>query len=1069
MDLNSREDDVASFVYGGLADAAHTISATVLSTANPYAGGTRMHVDYFDTWSGDPLPAGTYEESNPLVIRSDYYDDWGVFAETAASGGSYMSDDFFSNDGTVWFPFTGDSVTFLGLAKGDADEVRISIDGVSQGTFNLYSGTPMTRALSFDGLGSGPHVMEVRHYKGEPNVDAFVAPGIPPFTGTPIYTGVVRYEEDDPALVYNGDADFRVRPGSWVLRKTWTTDSGGWHVYSGAAGDTVSLTFDGRWAGIGFIGRNGVSEAEVFVDGVSQGILDLDNGGAGELFHPFRDLITGTHTISVSVVSGYVLLDYIDVWDGEPTPDEMTNIRRGEDNSRLSYTTNINDYSNPGAIEGEYAGVPIFNFPANLWYSFVGDSFTFYYFSGRNGGSVNVYVDGQFVETVSQDYEFSAQPFGVSYEGFGDGPHVVRVESVSAIRADAFRAPADPLPYMPSVEWYDTTPNGGTGAFGTPAGAIMGMAAGDVNGDGATEIVLPSDTFAQDSSDFVNAIFIFRGDGADTGDGDPIIERIDIGAPGSIGRELIGSVALADLDGQPGAEIVVAGRQNMYAFHSDGATYWMTDTLPARDIRGTPVIGNLDLDPEPEIVVNLQETLAVFEHDGAIAWTVTLPDTVGMPLLADMDENGTLDIVAYDVAGTVYLYDYNYGSPTLEWSTTLSSTIDFIFGGPAIADVDGQQPGGDDGPEIAITSNGRLTVLDADGSVVWSTALDPGDGGGVSIADVDGDGEIELVTGTKYDDGTGVGRLYALNADGSILWGVPAYDSTSANSQSVLDLNGDGVYEIAWNGAQYGFTIFNGVDGSILYNEPLIESLTGTEYPIFADVDDDGYAEVVVPYNDGVAVVGMDGVWGVARSLWNQHSYHITNVNDDLSVPISELNSWEVHNTYRTQIDQAGPAPTYGVEITHTIGISNVTVLTDTFAIPEGAATGTGPDFLWGYRQDWYQPTLTSTVQVELLDLAPGESRAVSQGTAIVYTLASGTNRIDLPPLYVTAPHILAMDPDAATLIAGETAVFTATLTNPGADRRHLCTLSGAGPARGLGRGALLRAGAGRERRDRPA
>lgn len=71
-----------------------------------------------------------------------------------------------------------------------------------------------------------------------------------------------------------------------------------------------------------------------------------------------------------------------------------------------------------------------------------------------------------------------------------------------------------------------------------------------------------------------------------------------------------------------------------------------------------------------------------------------------------------------------------------------------------------------------------------------------------------------------HNDGTGVGRLYALDTDGSILWERPAYDDTSANSQSVLDVNGDGVYEIAWNGAQYGFTIFNGADGEILFRNP---------------------------------------------------------------------------------------------------------------------------------------------------------------------------------------------------------------------------------------------------------
>jgi uncharacterized membrane protein len=52
---------------------------------------------------------------------------------------------------------------------------------------------------------------------------------------------------------------------------------------------------------------------------------------------------------------------------------------------------------------------------------------------------------------------------------------------------------------------------------------------------------------------------------------------------------------------------------------------------------------------------------------------------------------------------------------------------------------------------------------------------------------------------------------------------------------------------------------------------------------------------------------------------------------------------------------------------------------------------------------------------------------------------------VTLPPLYVTAPHVVALDPGAATLVAGEVTVFTATLTNPGT-AADTYTLSSAGP-----------------------
>ena len=310
---------------------------------------------------------------------------------------------------------------------------------------------------------------------------------------------------------------------------------------------------------------------------------------------------------------------------------------------------------------------------------------------------------------------------------------------------------------------------------------------------------------------------------------------------------------------------------------------------------------------------------------------MTKDTRISAPILADITGDGLLDIVVSEGGDTsfptkpayTYLYDFNLGSPNLVWTYTVSTTLVGLFGSHAVADIDGQQPGGDDGPEIAVSYNGYLTVLDEDGSEVWTTPLDPGRPGGVSIADLDGDGEVEIVTGMKHEFETGrFGMLYALNADGSILWEAIAEDSTSANSSAVLDLNGDGIYEVAWNGLEGGFSIFDGLDGSVIFHEPAIFTRSGTDYPIIVDVDNDDSAEIVIATQvDGVVVLGFDGGWGDARSIWNQNTYHITNVNDDLSIPSSELNSWDSHNTFKTQTPDEFVLPIFGVNISHTVGL----------------------------------------------------------------------------------------------------------------------------------------------------
>jgi hypothetical protein len=97
-------------------------------------------------------------------------------------------------------------------------------------------------------------------------------------------------------------------------------------------------------------------------------------------------------------------------------------------------------------------------------------------------------------------------------------------------------------------------------------------------------------------------------------------------------------------------------------------------------------------------------------------------------------------------------------------------------------------------------------------------------------------------------------------------------------------------------------------------------SRTGTEYPVVADVDNDGSAEIVVvsnepingqqgPYPPPVQVIrDVDDRWIQARRIWNQHAYHVSNVREDGTIPQFEPPSWKDLNTFRTnaQIEGGG-------------------------------------------------------------------------------------------------------------------------------------------------------------------
>jgi hypothetical protein len=52
--------------------------------------------------------------------------------------------------------------------------------------------------------------------------------------------------------------------------------------------------------------------------------------------------------------------------------------------------------------------------------------------------------------------------------------------------------------------------------------------------------------------------------------------------------------------------------------------------------------------------------------------------------------------------------------------------------------------------------------------------------------------------------------------------------------------------------------------------------------------------------------------WMPSRAIWNQHAYHITNVNDDGTIPLHETPNFKTFNNYRQNVQGsvAGMTPT---------------------------------------------------------------------------------------------------------------------------------------------------------------
>jgi hypothetical protein len=453
----------------------------------------------------------------------------------------------------------------------------------------------------------------------------------------------------------------------------------------------------------------------------------------------------------------------------------------------------------------------------------------------------------------------------------------------------------------------------------------------------------------------------------------------------------------------------------------------MADYTPA------PALVNLDFKDMPEIVVG-NRVVSLTKTNGAFAIDKIYAATAGgvgvqdqnflvygpTVCVADLTPDAGLEIVAGPT-----LYKLPASPPAGCGTAAMPCPLDTVWNSQSLlnmqqkdgfcavadvlgpctskADCDAKPPGPanplDGKPEVILIANGHLVILDgATGALLRDDNLGGGDSGGApNVDDFDGDGYPEIATAlanfyavidlqapdttscpawptvlTEWDpppqtnpprmamdapctqdsDCTVAGTTCNEIAKRCVClhngWKrVSEDDSSRVTSSSVFDFNGDGAAEVVYGDECY-VRIYDGSTGLIYSALPSV-SRTAIENPVIADVDNDGNAEIVFVQNNSFEQCGEGGMgmnwaatdmlrngtgmiakdqlpagitvlgdptdtWVAARRVWNEHAYHVTNVLESGAIPLHEPESWKplndrIYNTYRSQPRTYGVAP----------------------------------------------------------------------------------------------------------------------------------------------------------------
>ena len=419
-----------------------------------------------------------------------------------------------------------------------------------------------------------------------------------------------------------------------------------------------------------------------------------------------------------------------------------------------------------------------------------------------------------------------------------------------------------------------------------PIVATAPLAIGDLDGDGQQEVI-----FSQNYS-----VYAWHANGTALNQW-----------PISAGNKVYQTPTIADVDADGKDEVFVSAANNVYGFHGNGSYISGWPVAVGAGVVYPSAITDINRDGYLDIAVATASQdcagdsckLYAFSRNGSVlaGWPKSIDIyAYSPPAVGDLNNDGSPEIVVAGpdwknakanggVIHSIYVFASN-GQILWKWNTTFST--ESLSSYPVIGDVDA-----DGEREIVITamnvpdyfgdSYGQIYIFNYQGEIERTFTASLADYRPLSLAQLDSDDELEIITAPAPATINGHAPLEIWNSDGTLYRAfsvlLPQADAVFQSSVAVGDLDNFGSQDLIVMTDNYVMAI-NGESGNFLEGWPKLltrgQQLTGlprTFFPIIADLDLNNRTDIVLGRDEYIFAFELNYSYNESKIFWPQFQH----------------------------------------------------------------------------------------------------------------------------------------------------------------------------------------------------